>query len=74
MFYGDLVAVLYKVLCFGSVESEINFWLKLFQILVKKNLGDLWCARHCQDHSCLYKFYLFQVLKELATNCLLCKY
>ena len=29
--------------------------LKLFQILVKKNLGDLCCVRHCEEHSCLYK-------------------
>lgn len=29
---------LYKVLRFGSVESEFKFWLKLFQIFVKKIL------------------------------------
>lgn len=29
-FIEILLLFLYKVICFGSVESEFNFWLKLF--------------------------------------------
>lgn len=42
-FIEILLLFLYKVICFGSVESEFNFWLKLFQIRVKNLLG---CVVH----------------------------
>lgn len=71
-FIEILLLFLYKVICFGSVESEFNFWLKLFQIRVKNLLG---CVVHITAKIILVftSIYVFQFLKEVATTCLFCK-